>query len=126
MADSKTSHEQNQTKPRAYGDLLGASPLPDGMCSMALGLNISRQWHKPRHHPSVRFSGTGTGTGSGGLGELTADHVDVRCQAAVDLCRGQAHLGGLGRAQVKREKSCYRSHMCYGLKVTPSNPYVKY
>lgn len=25
--------------------------------------------------------------------ELTTDHVSVLCQAAINLCRGQAHLG---------------------------------
>lgn len=58
-----------------------------------------------------------------GLGELTADHVDVRRQATVDLGRGQAHLGGQRRSQGQKltlSKSCYHSHMYYGLNGVPS------
>lgn len=46
--------------------------------------------------PTVCFSRDGDRRG---MEELTTDHVDVLCQAAVNLCRGQAHLGGARRHQ---------------------------
>lgn len=63
-----------------------------------------------------------------GLGELTADHVDVRRQATIDLGRGQAHLGGAkeGPRSKADSKSCYHSHMYYGLNgVLPAQIHVE-
>lgn len=66
-------------------------PIPSqtGCVPMALEVKHQQVVAQAQTRPLSAFF-----QGQEGLGELTADHVDVRCQAAVDLCRGQAHLGG--------------------------------